>query len=87
MSSYIVKYCKCFSDVLLLKVRIDLCGIKIRDHEPLCHCKDLRRHHEEEVWELDDARRVFINHVYEILQLFLGRVLPDCSDDNRYDLL
>ena len=78
LDSYIVKDCKCFSDILLLKIRIYL-ESKVRSNEPFCPSQNLRCHHKEKIWKLDDARCIFINHVYEILQLFFSGILSNSS--------
>lgn len=80
VKSYIVKDRKCFSDILFLKIWVNL-ESKVRSHEPILHSQDLRCHHKKEIWKLDDSCCIFINHVYEILQFFFSGILSDRSEE------
>ena len=75
--AYIVKYGEGFSDVLLLKIRVNLDSDLNRIHiSYILHLIDLGSHHEEKIRELDEASGIFVDHVDEVLELLLRGVLP-----------
>ena len=67
LNVYIVKDCKGLSDVLLLQIWIHLKCEKFWSNKDLYVEADLWCHHEEKIWELNNAWSFFINEVDEVL--------------------